>query len=991
MYYFVIKMKITFLMYPVLASAVLFSGCRSRDAVRTVRVFPASVVSEIPNHPVGINLDFFMDGGRFPGATRSTTEAVMEMGMKYLRYPGGEKSDLYLFSRPPYREADPAPARSGGLQDYPGMFTPEMEFVYDPLDFDEYMEMCREAGAEPVVVVAADNYLIPLEEGEWVTPREELIRHAAEFVRYANITKGYGVKYWMIGNESWNRNNVNSTPEIYARDVIEFSRAMKAVDPSILVIANGDSDSFLKTVITVAGDHIDRITCSNYGVYHFTRGYRTYRDTAQVLIRPALEALRAMNRYATPDQLERFRLIVAEFGAIDWYENWHWHNDMGHAIVTFDMAGQLLTTPGVEFSCFWNTRWIENETRRLDHDAIDMDGNLNPTGRALSIWGNFLGTRMVRTESTGMVLAYASVDPGTRTLYTYLVNKGENSEKVLFRVEGDRKAAGMEKWEFYGKSSEDLYPQWRRKKRMRADRPLKLKGTSITVVRMHLDQVNYYFDPVSGNDSTNSGTSVSFPFRSLEKIRNLDLFPGDSILLKSGEVFSGRLYISCKGAPGEPVVLGRYGNGGKPHIRAEGRQNEAVHVFNSEHMVVRDLEISNRGPEPVDGINGLLVEIKDYGTARDITIDNLYVHDVYGRLVQEDSGGGNAILLKNFEDGDTLSCSSRFDGLTIRNCHIRDCRRNGIVMWGNWIRSKWNPSLNVVFRNNLLEGVPGNGIVPVGCESPLVEYNVMRDCPLILPPSEACDGIWPWSCDSAVVQYNVVSGHRSRVDGYGFDSDWNSTNSIFQYNLSYNNDGGFLLICNSGGWPEDWSLGNRGTRVRYNVSINDGIRDYIVEGAGDYFSPVIHITGPTFDTRIEKNLFLLPAKEHPGTDRTLVSLTDWSGYPDSTCFIDNYIFVEEAYRAVELTGSTRSHFCRNLYSGPLQHPTKGFAPAEGAFDSSLWYDSSDSCWNNLIGFLKDKKIPLGGEERDVLGMVLSTMKAGTIPIRNRNRHQNRAG
>ena len=34
-----------------------------------------------------------------------------------------------------------------------------------------------------------------------------------------------------------------------------------------------------------------------------------------------------------------------------------------------------------------------------------------------------------------------------------------------------------------------------------------------------------------------------------------------------------------------------------------------------------------------------------------------------------------------------------------------------------------------MIRGNLIEEVPGDGIVPIGCDSTLIEYNVMRDCP----------------------------------------------------------------------------------------------------------------------------------------------------------------------------------------------------------------------------------------------------------------------
>lgn len=485
--------------------------------------------------------------------------------------------------------------------------------------------------------------------------------------------------------------------------------------------------------------------------------------------------------------------------------------------------------------------------------------------------------------------------------------------------------------------------------------------TIILLSSGHLWAVNYYIDAATGNDCK-SGKSPAKAWKTFASLRNIKLQPGDSILLKSGCVFTEPLFLSCKGAPGSPITLGKYGGDARPYIRHNASTGQAVHIFNSEYFVIRDLEISNKGPEVVPGLNGLFIELLNYGTARDITIDNLYVHDVYGNLDKENKGGGNAIQISNFHDEKTDTISSRFDGLLVQNCLIRDCQRNGIMMWGNWIRRLWNPSLNVVIRNNIIDGVPGDGIVPIGCEHPLVEYNIMRNCPGTLPPSEACDGIWPWSCDNALIQYNIVSDHKSKVDGYGFDSDWNCTNTIFQYNLSYNNDGGFLLICNSGGWPADWSAGNRNTIIRYNVSINDGLRNFIVGSNKGYFSPVIHITGPAQNTVIEKNLFYLPAKPEPNIDKTLVTLDDWSGYPDSTFFKNNYIFNEEPYLAIESTGSTNNFYDRNLFIGNLLIPDNGFENYNGSFNSQMWFDPADPNWANLISFIREKIITVNGKE-----------------------------
>ncbi len=478
---------------------------------------------------------------------------------------------------------------------------------------------------------------------------------------------------------------------------------------------------------------------------------------------------------------------------------------------------------------------------------------------------------------------------------------------------------------------------------------------------------NYYFDPDAGTDR-GPGTSPEQAFRSLDALQSISLKPGDRVLLKSGSLFKDKLFVSCKGSQDKAIVIGKYGGNDRPHICGDNTSLSAVHVFNSEYLEIRDLEISNKRDSAIRNLNGLFVELKDYGEAMNIRVENLFIHDVHGSLLKEE-GGGTAILFQNFNDNDTLSKSSHFNGLVIGNCHIKDCQRNGIIIWGNWIRRKWDPNLNVVIRNNLIEGVPGDGIMPSACKSPLVEYNIMRDCPATLPASEACDGIWPWSCDNAVIQFNIVSDHKSHVDAYGFDSDWNSTNSIFQYNLSFNNDGGFILVCNPGGWTADWSLGNRGTVVRYNISINDGMRDFIQKNKTGYFSPVIHLTGPVSNTLIENNIFYLFDKPNPQTDRTLISYTDWSGFPDSTVFKNNYIFVSEPYKTADLNNSSQNIFQNNHFEGSLINPPEGFIEYKGKFNKELWYNQVDINWKRLVDFVRDKTVTVNGMEVPVLKII----------------------
>ena len=497
----------------------------------------------------------------------------------------------------------------------------------------------------------------------------------------------------------------------------------------------------------------------------------------------------------------------------------------------------------------------------------------------------------------------------------------------------------------------------------------------LTACSQSVKTTNYYFDAVNGDDS-NSGTKPGEPLKSLSKLMDLEIKPGDSILLKSGVVFTEELFFSGKGEKNRPITIGKYGGEAMPHIKGDASLLEMVHIFNSEHIILRDLEISNKGEKIRPYLNGLLVEVYNYGKAEDITIDNLFIHDVYGSLIKgeghehEDAGGGQAMMLRNYRDDKTDSIPSYFDGLLVQKCLIKDCQRNGIIMWGNWARNIWLPNLNVVIRNNVLDGVPGDGIVPTACDGAIIEYNVMKNCPPILPVTEACDGIWPFSSDNTIIQFNVVDGHKSQTDGYSYDSDYNCTNTQIRYNLSSNNDGGFLLLCNSGGWPLDWSVGNVGTVAEYNVSINDGIRKHIVTGKKtEHYSPIIHITGPTKNSKIEKNIFYVLRKELPQMDKRIVRSDDWHGYADSTFFRRNYIFVEEPNLAFDATASTNNFIENNYYVGPLKYSGDGFTKHEGAFDKNLWYDKKDKRWNILVEFLKDKTVSINDKNLRVLDIL----------------------
>lgn len=428
------------------------------------------------------------------------------------------------------------------------------------------------------------------------------------------------------------------------------------------------------------------------------------------------------------------------------------------------------------------------------------------------------------------------------------------------------------------------------------------------------DTDTYYLDSEKGDDS-NDGKSRKSAWRSVSKIGSLNLQPGDKVLLKRGCTFNEVFLINeSSGSSEQHILISTYGKGEKPKIVAPDNSKCGVQIRNCEYITIEDLDIKNHGTDPeVRHRMGLNVHLDDYGEAHDIKIKGIDVHDVNGRLWKNPAPGVGIGFTTNNYTG-----KSRFNGILIEGCTIRRCVRNGITFGGNFMRDKWYPHLNVVIRENLIEEVPGDGIVVGQCDGALVEYNVMRDCPDAWGGRHnAAAGMWPWSSDNTIIQFNEVSGHKATWDGQGFDADYNCIGTIIRYNYSHDNYGGFLLICDEGASRKTYSAGNVGTKVYGNVSYNDGTRPYIRPQDKKWYTPSIHIPGPIEDCDVYNNVIYICKRTAgiPEQDKSFVHTDNWGGSPLSVTIKSN-IFCSEVkesdFKALKPDGTK---YIGNWYMG----------------------------------------------------------------------------
>ncbi|WP_073002124.1 LamG-like jellyroll fold domain-containing protein [Mariniphaga anaerophila] len=89
---------------------------------------------------------------------------------------------------------------------------------------------------------------------------------------------------------------------------------------------------------------------------------------------------------------------------------------------------------------------------------------------------------------------------------------------------------------------------------------------AFVILAFSVDATVYYVSSSTGDDS-NSGTSEELPWKSLAKVNYFfRLEPGDQVLFKRGDEWSGTLQVNGSGTQGSPIVFGAYGAGEKPKI-----------------------------------------------------------------------------------------------------------------------------------------------------------------------------------------------------------------------------------------------------------------------------------------------------------------------------------------------------------------------------------------------------------------------------------------
>jgi autotransporter-associated beta strand protein len=325
----------------------------------------------------------------------------------------------------------------------------------------------------------------------------------------------------------------------------------------------------------------------------------------------------------------------------------------------------------------------------------------------------------------------------------------------------------------------------------------------------------YYVAP-AGNDA-NDGVNTATPWQSINKVNTTTFQPGDNILFKRGGTWSGALRPQGSGNATSQITLSAYGEGAKPLINGAGNWT-ALWLENQNYWTIDGFEVTNMAGGSGGNRSGIRVRGgSDGSTINRIRILNNDIHDIHATPNVDDGArnwGGIYILID--EPG-------KANDVLVQGNTVVTVQGMGICFWGEWENAGGgmnyaNCSPGVVVRDNKVWRTSGDGILVLGSDNELVEYNEVAYVGELSGTAQNIAAAWPTRHRNGLWQYNHV--HHTKWldanDSTAFDNDgFVEGTTYFQYNYTHDNQGGFFMEYQWGGDSNAKSV------VRYNISVND--------------------------------------------------------------------------------------------------------------------------------------------------------------------------
>jgi hypothetical protein len=403
-----------------------------------------------------------------------------------------------------------------------------------------------------------------------------------------------------------------------------------------------------------------------------------------------------------------------------------------------------------------------------------------------------------------------------------------------------------------------------------------------------LMSTTYYVSP-SGNDS-NSGTSINSPWKSVGKVSNAHLNAGDHVLFQGGQTFGGTLELyEQNGASNAPIVISSYGSGQATISSGTGR---GAYLLNDNYVTLSNLKFQG-SPGSTTSQDGVRIENYAGNSVK-------YGDTVTGCTITGYAEGG--IIFGGDSSNEGLS------GVSLTYNTICNDVMTGIESYS--VNSQSNTNIYIGYNQiyNIYgdgeSSVNGSGIMLEGMNGCTVEHNSVHDNG---SDGNGNVGIWAYSSNDVIFQYNESYNNMTHGadDGDGFDFDADVSNSIMQYNVAANNEGGGFELFQ---WHNDNSQTN--DIIRYNVA---------QDNAWSHNYSQIDVWGKVINAQIYNNTVYTTQARSGQTSAIRISNNTITNLFPSNIYIANNIFSSSGstplvdFYSAALRGASNVVFAGNVY------------------------------------------------------------------------------
>jgi len=441
----------------------------------------------------GTNLEWFNDAGgltsKEPMLKEKITQLAKSQGVTVMRYPGGTLADFY-----DWRDG------IGPVEFRPNRKHPTDEGVSNN-DFGspEFFRFLQETHSEGLITVNVGT---------------GTAKSAADWVAYANQPKhlarekdGFeapvNIKLWEIGNELYLPGNpgekiITLTPEVYAQRYLEFSRAIKKVDPTVTTIAIGVAKSHIgpdtqypqwtKVLLQKAGKEIDMIAVHNayFPVIiderhpHVKEVYSALMASPEAVDKSIVALEKLISQY---EGNKKIGIAITEWGGLfsfpDVDNDWLDHvKTMGTGVYVARMMQVMMAHPRIELANYFKL------TDRSFMGWINYAGEPKVPFWVFALYAKYSGNMQLKSDiisptyhapAVGImakqndvpeVTVMASQDTEKKKIYVNFVNRSLTTQYPISleflngRVDKKAKILRVEAKELTAHNGRDIPPEW---------------------------------------------------------------------------------------------------------------------------------------------------------------------------------------------------------------------------------------------------------------------------------------------------------------------------------------------------------------------------------------------------------------------------------------------------------------------------------------------------------------------------------------------------